>query len=112
MMDGSELATAQLRQELEDLPPSRHTLHQSINMLNKLLCGTCCSRWSMGNPLPHALENENDQNAESRGSSTNADEAGEGSSDQPSQPGSLFTDDPLLPKTLLLPVDRKLIEVY
>eukprot|EP00957_Ditylum_brightwellii_P093174 7093874-Ditylum_brightwellii.AAC.1 len=66
----------------------------------------------MGNPLPHALENKNDWNAESRGNTPNAEEVGEGSSDQTSPSGSLFTKDPLLPKTLFLSVNWKLIKVY
>eukprot|EP00957_Ditylum_brightwellii_P062639 4753949-Ditylum_brightwellii.AAC.1 len=105
---------AQLHQELEDLPSLLSHQENPSSNLNRDVgrCRTCCNRWSTGNPLPHALENENDQNAESRGQNTSAEEAGEGSSDQPSPPGSLFTDDPLLPKTLLLYVDWKLIEVY
>eukprot|EP00957_Ditylum_brightwellii_P040325 3051828-Ditylum_brightwellii.AAC.1 len=77
--------------------------------------GTVASRIGGSPPLLPCHENLSsalNRDVESRGSNTDAEEAGEGSSDQPSPPGSLFTDDPLLPKTLLLPVNQKLIKVY
>eukprot|EP00957_Ditylum_brightwellii_P193599 14742685-Ditylum_brightwellii.AAC.1 len=66
---------------------------------------------SSGNPLNTIWPSDRNADVGQGQISSGEEEAREGSSSLSSPPGSVFTDDPLLPKSLLSPMDHKLIKV-
>eukprot|EP00957_Ditylum_brightwellii_P101409 7728389-Ditylum_brightwellii.AAC.1 len=92
------------------------TNHYLCKVANQLCtscsCSNCCVRKSSGNPLNTIQPSNGNANVGPGLSSKGVKEAGEDASSQSAPPGFVFSDDPLLLKDLLSPVDCKLIAVY